>query len=116
MQSECDPHLWSQIENMVRQRLSPLPQRLPKIHRSRLSRPVAQPYRSDLDSKILSISRVAPTNAATATSAPSPSFFHWIQTLRIYDLEIVESHRFFSRNFFATCSHQFRRIALPRFP
>jgi hypothetical protein len=23
MQTECDPHLWSQIENMVRQRLSP---------------------------------------------------------------------------------------------
>src|SRR5258708_1970898 len=23
MESECDPHLWSQIENMVRQRLSP---------------------------------------------------------------------------------------------
>lgn len=25
MQSECDPHLWKQIENMVRQRLSPQP-------------------------------------------------------------------------------------------
>jgi len=23
MQSECDPHVWSQIESMVRQRLAP---------------------------------------------------------------------------------------------
>jgi hypothetical protein len=25
MQSECDPHLWSQIESLVTQRLSPDP-------------------------------------------------------------------------------------------
>lgn len=28
MQSECDPHLWSQVENLVRQRLEPEPEKL----------------------------------------------------------------------------------------
>lgn len=28
MQSECDPHLWAQVENLVRQRLKPEPDRL----------------------------------------------------------------------------------------
>jgi hypothetical protein len=25
IESECDPHLWSQVENLVRQRLHPEP-------------------------------------------------------------------------------------------
>ena len=28
MQSECDPHLWSQVENLMRQRLAPEPENL----------------------------------------------------------------------------------------
>lgn len=28
MQSECDPHLWTQVENLVRQRLEPEPEKL----------------------------------------------------------------------------------------
>lgn len=28
MQSECDPHLWAEVENLVRQRLEPEPQKL----------------------------------------------------------------------------------------
>ena len=28
MQSECDPHLWAQVENLMRQRLAPEPENL----------------------------------------------------------------------------------------
>jgi len=59
--SECDTRVWTQIEDLVRQRLT--------------SQPVATAadaatYPDEAGSKMLSMSRVVPTNAATATSAP----------------------------------------------
>jgi hypothetical protein len=56
-QSECDPRLWSRVEDLVRHSLAPQP--------STAATPL-QPY----PKTTLSISLVVPTYAATATSAP----------------------------------------------
>jgi pimeloyl-ACP methyl ester carboxylesterase len=71
LQSECDPQLWSVIESMLRERLSSAGPSPTKTTSASTLAIQPQPWSPNLFSRMLSISRVGPTNAATATSPPS---------------------------------------------
>src|SRR2546427_221421 len=57
-QSECDPRLWSQVEDLVRQRLAP---------EANTAASNLHLQGEDVGNPMLSINRAAPTKAATAT-------------------------------------------------
>ena len=106
------PTLWSQIETMVRQRLRFIHffgHARNRFRRAVHSQTLARTFRKQ---NIIDKPRRS-HECRHRDQRAARNLFNGIQAVRIYDLEIVEPHRFFSRNFFAARSHQFFRIRSP---
>src|ERR1039458_7396311 len=80
--------------------------------RLRVSAPTSAHPLTTLDTVITLTLR----SRAMSFKRPTPGFSQWIQAVWIYDFEIIETNRFFSRYFFAARSYQFFRATLPALP